>query len=180
MKFLKDIKCLIRGEIPTSILVKRGLKVGDNFNRLSRTFIDPSHCHLIEIGNNVTISTNVTLLAHDASTKKLLDYTKIGKIIIKDNVFIGSGTIILPNVVIGKNSIIGAGSVVTKNVEDNSVVCGNPAKKMTKVKEYKNKNLQALKEKKCFDESYIYSKKIEQKKINEMKKSVKKSISFIK
>ena len=49
-------------------------------------------------------------------------------IIIKRNVWIGANVIILPGVKIGSNSIIGAGSVVTKSFEDNSIVCGNPAR----------------------------------------------------
>jgi maltose O-acetyltransferase len=57
-----------------------------------------------------------------------LNYTKIGLVKIGDNVFIGAGSIILPNVKIGNNVIIGAGSIVTKDVPDNSLVAGNPAK----------------------------------------------------
>lgn len=49
-------------------------------------------------------------------------------IIICDDVWIGTGSIILPGVTIGKGSIVGAGSVVTKNVPAYSVVAGNPAK----------------------------------------------------
>ena len=72
---LKDIIRRIIGEVPTKTLIKRGLKVGDNFNRQQGCFIDPTHCFLIEIGNNVTFSIKVTLLAHDASTKMLIGYT---------------------------------------------------------------------------------------------------------
>ena len=125
---LKDVFRLLTGEIPTKTLIKRGLKVGINFNRQQGCVIDPTHCFLIEIGNNVTFSIRVTLMAHDASTKKVIGYTKIGKIVIEDNVFIGANATILPNVTIGKNSIIGANSVVTKNIPENVVVAGNPAK----------------------------------------------------
>ena len=48
--------------------------------------------------------------------------------IIKDNVWIGEGVAIMPNVRIGKNAIIGANAVVTKDVPENTVVGGNPAK----------------------------------------------------
>lgn len=50
-----------------------------------------------------------------------------GPVIIDDNVWIGEGVSILPNVHIGKNCIIGANSVVTKSFPENSVVAGNPA-----------------------------------------------------
>ena len=48
--------------------------------------------------------------------------------IIEDNVWIGEGVAIMPNVTIGANSIIGANSVVTKDIPKNSVVAGNPAR----------------------------------------------------
>ena len=137
---VKDIIRTIIGEVPTKKLIKRGLKVGENFNRQQGCFIDPTHCWLIEIGNNVTMSIRVVLMAHDASTKNSLGYTKIGKIKIKDNVFLGANTIVLQNVTIGKNSIIGANSVVTKDVPPNSVVAGNPARIISSIKEYKEKN----------------------------------------
>ena len=84
---VKDIIRTIIGEVPTKKLIKRGLKVGGNFNRQQGCFIDPTHCWLIEIGNNVTMSIRVVLMAHDASTKNSLGYTKIGKIKIKGHRF---------------------------------------------------------------------------------------------
>ena len=69
-------------------------------------------------------------------TERAKDVIKYGKIVIKDNCFIGLGSIILPGVTIGPNSIVAAGSVVTKDVEPDTVVGGNPAKKITTVPEY--------------------------------------------
>ena len=54
---------------------------------------------------------------------------------IKDNAKIGAGASILPNVVIGENSIVGSGSVVTKDVEDNVLVMGIPARVKRKIEE---------------------------------------------
>ena len=51
-----------------------------------------------------------------------------GPVIIEDNVWIGEGVCVLPNVTIGRNSIVGANSVVTKSFSENSVIAGNPAK----------------------------------------------------
>jgi acetyltransferase-like isoleucine patch superfamily enzyme len=48
--------------------------------------------------------------------------------ILKNNVFIGAGAIIIQGITIGENSIIGAGSVVIKNIPENSTYVGNPAK----------------------------------------------------
>ena len=125
---IKDFIRRLTGEVPTKALIQRGLKVGTDFSRQQGCYIDPTHCFLIEIGNNVTMSIRVTLMAHDASTKKSLGYTKIGKICIGDNVFIGMRALILPGLKIGKYAVIGAGSVVTKDVDAWTIVGGNPAK----------------------------------------------------
>lgn len=127
----------------------RGLKIGDNVDILNSN-IDSDHGFLISIGNNVTI-TNATLLAHDASTYKFLGKSKIGRIEIGDNVFIGLGAIILPNTQIGSNVIIGAGAVVSGKVEDNSVMAGNPARKICTCEEYINKHKLKMKDAPVFD-----------------------------
>ena len=59
-----------------------------------------------------------------------------GPIKVGNNVFIGSNTVILPNIKIGNNVIIGAGSIVTKDIPDGSVVAGNPAKLITTFDKY--------------------------------------------
>jgi len=60
--------------------------------------------------------------------------------IIEENAKIGANVIVLPKIIIGKNSLVGAGSVVTKNVPENKVVCGNPAKVIKDISELKFKN----------------------------------------
>jgi maltose O-acetyltransferase len=117
-----------------------GLQVGKNFNRQPGCIIDYSHCWLITIGDNVTLAPNVHILAHDASTKLFISYTKIGLVQIANNVFVGASSIILPNVKIGSNVIIGAGSIVTKDIPNNSLVVGNPAKIIGSVFTYIEKN----------------------------------------
>jgi maltose O-acetyltransferase len=78
----------------------------------------------------------VRLVAHDASTKLYLGYTKFAKISIKENCFIGHSVTVLCGVTIGPNSIVGAGSVVTKDVPPNTVVAGSPAKIVCSLEEY--------------------------------------------
>ena len=68
------------------------------------------------------------MLTHDGSTKKIVGYSRVGRIDIGNDVFIGASSIVLPNVKIGNKVIVGAGSVVTKNIPDNCVVVGNPAR----------------------------------------------------
>lgn len=89
-----------------------------------------SHCWLIEIGDHVTLAPGVHVLAHDASMKKAIGYTKIGRVIIGNNVFVGARSVILPNVKFGDNVVIGAGSIVTKDLPANGIYAGNPCRKI--------------------------------------------------
>ena len=67
-----------RGVTDVPSLMKKGLSVGENVFINFGCIIDESFCWLISIGNNVTLAPNVHILAHDASTKKALGYTKMG------------------------------------------------------------------------------------------------------
>lgn len=96
---------------------------------ISANIPDPSY---VRIGRNCTLSA-CTLLGHDGVVRILNNQygTKldsVGSIDIRDNCFVGHGSIVMPNVVIGPNSIVAAGSVVTKNVPPGAIVGGNPAK----------------------------------------------------
>ena len=125
-------------------LLARGLVVGQNFH-MYNCEIDWEYCNLINIGDNVTISAS-RLLAHDASTKNFIGYTKCGRITIGNNVFIGQGSIILPGVTIGSNVIVGAGSVIRTDIPDNSVVYGNPSTRVCSTSEYISRNAAKLNE----------------------------------
>lgn len=99
-------------------------------------------CHIgcinnIEIGNNVLIASRVFITDHFHGGTEKTDLmlppserkaVSKGPVIIEDNVWIGEGAVILPNVRIGKNSIIGANAVVTKSFPPNSIIGGIPAK----------------------------------------------------
>lgn len=148
---------------------RMGVEIGDNCKFQFDVVIDYSHYWLISIGNNVTLAPRVHILAHDASTKHHLGYTKIAKVIIADNVFIGASSIILPGVTIGKNSIIGAGSVVTKDIPENVVAVGNPAKVICTLEAYlENENLK-LKSSPTFDSSYTLREGVSEVKKEEMR-----------
>jgi maltose O-acetyltransferase len=134
--------------------IKAGLKIGKNCDINPGVVFDISHCWLIEIGDNVTIAPEAYLLAHDASTFRALDYTKIGKVRIEDNAFIGARALIMPGVTVGEHAIVAAGSVVTKSVEKNTVVGGNPAKFLMYANELMDKHVELMKSSKLYDEGW--------------------------
>ena len=76
MGILKEILYRIRGEYTTEKLISMGMKVGQNFGRLHGVILDPSHCWLIEIGDNVTMAPRVHVLCHDASTKQCIRWCR--------------------------------------------------------------------------------------------------------
>lgn len=99
-------------------------------------------CHIgcinsIEIGNNVLMGSNVFITDHsygtlEASSKDVpwirRPLLSKGKVVIKDDVWIGENVTILPGVTIGEGSIVGANSVVTHSIPPYSIAVGNPAK----------------------------------------------------
>lgn len=179
-KIFQKFRNKILREKSVEDLIKRGLIIGKNFNIQKECILDPSHCWLIEIGDEVTLAPRVHILAHDASTKRELGYTKIGKVKIGNNVFIGANTTVLPNIKIGDNVIIGANSLVSKNIEDNSVVAGNPARKIMTYQEYINKNREKMKKAPIFGEEYtLRNKKITKEMKEKMKKELEGCVGYI-
>lgn len=151
---LRKILMHLRSEISTEELINIGLTVGKNFSRQEKTLIDQSHCWLITIGDDVTLAPRVHILAHDASTKRALGYTRIGTVNIGNNVFVGASATILPGVDIGNNVVIGAGSVVSRDIPDNSVAVGSPANVICTYDEFVNRKESEMEEVPSFDESY--------------------------
>lgn len=134
-------KCFKRNpeEAQKNYLLSHGMKIGENCNIYSWNEIDAGKPWLISIGNHVTISTNVTILTHDASMGIFGLGTKLGKVKIGNHVFIGANSTILCNVTIGDNVIVGAGSVVTHSLESNWVYAGSPVRRIYSIDEYKTK-----------------------------------------
>ena len=154
MGLIKELVYRLRGEVTTEKLIKRGMKVGKNFSRQNNVILDPGHCWLIEIGDNVTLAPRVIILCHDASPQRFIKCTKVGKVVIGNNVFIGAGTVILPGVKIGDNVIVGANSTITKDIQNNSVVVGTPAKIISSTDEYLKKIEEDIKTSPCYGIEY--------------------------
>lgn len=159
--------------------VGRGLKIGRNVVVQKDVVIDYSHVWHIEIGSDVTIAPRVIILAHDASTKNELGYTRVGKVMIGSRVFIGAGTIILPGVSIGDDVIIGAGSVVSRDIESNSVVVGNPARVLCTKSEFLEKKKIEMSLVPCFDESYTLRGGVSRETKAEMNEKMKDRIGYV-
>ena len=128
-------------------LRKRGCNIGENccFYSPRTTLIDSVRTDWISIGKYTKITSGVVILAHDYSHSVLVGvhneillgggyHTTIG-----ENCFIGMNAIIMPGVHIGNNCIVGTGAVVTKDIPDNMVVAGNPAKIIMNIDEFYEK-----------------------------------------
>lgn len=127
-KFLGAIQ-LYRYRTRIRRLIARGLVVGKNVTIQYSAQIDDIYPYLIRIGDNCSISNEVRILAHDATSFKFTNgYTRLGKVEIRDNCFIGERAIILPGVTIGPNVLVAAGSFVNKDIPPNSCVAGVPAR----------------------------------------------------
>lgn len=161
-----------------------GAKIGKNVYVASVDVLG-SEPYLVEIGDNSYLAhPTIRLFTHDGAVSKLKNmgltqnsYDLFGKIVIGKNCFIGEGTKILKNVHIGDNCIVGAGSVVTKSFPSNSVIAGNPAKRVCSVKDYFEKNQKDFDDthgwsaykKRCYIEANMdkYDKMLEEKKIKQ-------------
>lgn len=93
-----------------------------------QAYLDKTHPHGITIGEDTIVTRGVVVLSHDFSRRRTCE-TKIGA-----RCFIGVNAIIMPGVTIGDEVIVGAGSVVTRDVESGTLVAGNPARIIKRVR----------------------------------------------
>lgn len=179
MNYLKELIYRLRGDYTTEKLISMGMTVGKNFHRLNGVILDPAHCWLIEIGDNVTIAPRVHILCHDASTKGFLGYTKIGRVNIGTNVFIGAESVILPGVTIGSNVVIGANSTVTHDIPDNTVAAGNPARVLCSLDEYLEKERSRMATAPCYGEDFTLRTELPMEKRMQQKQELAGKIGYI-
>ncbi len=179
MNPIKELIYRLRGEYTTEKLISMGMTVGKNFKRLQGVILDPGHCWLIEIGDNVTIAPRVHILCHDASTKQFLNYTKIGRVTVGSNVFIGAESVVLPGVTIGSNVIIGANSTVTHDIPDGTVAAGSPAKVLCTTEEYLAKERARMDTAPCYGVEYTLRKDVSMEKRMEQKNALTGKIGYV-
>lgn len=124
--------------------IKYAEKVGVNFVRGGiHLYGNPSwgsEPWLITLGNNVHITAGVKFITHDGGTllfrDRVPDLEITKPIVIGNNVYLGNDVIVLPGVTIGSNVVIGAGAVVSRDIPDNSVAVGVPARVIKTADEY--------------------------------------------
>lgn len=125
---------------PTRYLKKIGLNFTPGELHLYGQVDFATEPWIITLGKNVHITNGCKFLTHDGGVLILrhrepdLEITK--PIVVGDNVYFGNNVIVLPGVTIGSNVILGAGAVVTKDIPDNSVAAGVPAKVIKTLDEY--------------------------------------------
>ncbi|REG89963.1 acyltransferase [Winogradskyella sediminis] len=128
-------------------LRSKGVKIGDDLfvtNDVKSLSIDITRPSLIEIGNNVRLNKNLTIVTHDGAFYVLKNKYKefipaSGRIKIGNNVYFGRNCTVLKGASIGDNCIIGFGSIVSKSIPDNSVAVGAPAKVVCSIEDYYKK-----------------------------------------
>lgn len=180
-KIYRKIKGSDSAKAEIDYLIKNGLELGKNVSNYSPYAFDSEYPWLISVGDNCIISTNVKILAHDASTGRFaVHYSKVGCVNIGKNCFIGSGSIVLCNVNIGDNCIIGAGSVVSKDIPANSVAAGNPAKVICSIDEFKAKHEESLKTKPVFEKPWYEWSNSTKEERQEMKEKLKDTFGYVK
>lgn len=135
----------------------KGVTLGEKSVVYDTVFSTSARGDKFFIGKNCTITGSV-LLGHDASPSLFLKELEVRNkpwlhgarrsyrdpIVIGDNVFVGYGSTILAGVKIGSNVIVAAGSVVAKDVPDNVIVAGNPAKVINTIDNYVEKYREKL------------------------------------
>ena len=114
----------------------RGVNIGKNVYIGLFCFFDNLYPEYIYIEDNVGINAGTMLIAHfnpGVCFKRVLQ-ARVEPIVIKKGAIVAVRSIIMPGVTVGENAIVAAASVVTEDVEEKTLVRGNPAKKIGKIK----------------------------------------------
>lgn len=109
-------------------------------NNVGMSLVYITSLNKVEIQDNVLIGANTKIWDtdfHPIDYQERMEHkdARTAPVLIKEGAFVGSSSIILKGVTIGAHSVIGAGSVVTKNVPDNEIWAGNPAKFVRRIED---------------------------------------------
>lgn len=150
----------------------QGVRIGTGAVILYPSYIDGRMPYLVEIGDHVVISRNVTILTHDASSAWAGDLIKVGRVTIRDHSFIGAGSTLLCNTTIGPNAIVGAGSVVSRDIPPDTVYAGNPARFVCTMEAFMKKNREAAQGRPLFEGRHFRHPYIHQKQRDALKENL--------
>lgn len=145
--FIKSIITKLQiSKNPIKYWKKQGLKCGGGCEIYSSASFG-SEPYLIALGNHVRVNHGVKFITHDggvwvlrALTEDWKDIDLFGKIKVGNNVHIGTDATIMPGVTIGDNCIIGCGAIVTRDMPNNSVAVGVPARVVESLDVYIDKH----------------------------------------
>lgn len=133
-----------------------GMKVGENCRIIS--CVVAAEYDLVEIGNRVTVSSEVLFITHDGAGWLTRDERgrryRLARIKVGDDCFIGARSILMPGVELGERCIVAAGSVVTKSVPSGSVVGGNPARVIGSFANFRERTLREWATERQIDTSF--------------------------
>ncbi|WP_431144815.1 acyltransferase [Pseudomonas alvandae] len=126
---------------PVAYAKKIGVEIKGNVTIYGSSYdMFSTEPYLVTLGDNVFISIKAKFVCHDGATlpfrKDIPDLELAGEIKVGDNVFIGMGALVLPNIKIGNGCVIGANAVVTKDVLDGTIVAGNPARVISTTEDF--------------------------------------------
>ena len=144
-RFLKGPAMMLHAKLsPVSYARRIGVRMNGKVTIYGSSYrMFGTEPYLITLGDNVHITPQASFVTHDGAVliarKDVPDLEIAKPIRVGNNVFIGTMALILPGVTIGNNCVIGARAVVAKDVADNSVVVGNPARKVRSTEEYLEK-----------------------------------------
>ena len=144
MRFMQKIKaywCIVYAKLyPLKFARRVGVNFEDGELHLYGRVSWGTEPWIITIGKNVHITDGTRFITHDGGTllfRHIVPDLEITKpITLGDNVYIGNNVILLPGVHVGSNVVIGAGAVVSRDIPDNSVAVGVPAKVIKTCDEY--------------------------------------------
>jgi acetyltransferase-like isoleucine patch superfamily enzyme/acyl carrier protein len=129
-RLLQYIALYIPGYRSTRVWLHRmrGVVIGKNTSIGLSALIETAYPSLVFIGDNVTIGMRAIIIGHlrDSTVDARADHRHTVRI--ENNVYLGPGVIVLPNVTIGEGAVVTAGSVVSRSVPPRTLVQGNPAR----------------------------------------------------